>query len=76
MEKPKEVDLETKIAMLEEQLAVNQMPPCGNLGSSKRKEVKQRIKCISALLRAREKTFKTREMFEEKIRRLEMDKEI
>jgi len=55
---------------------MNQMPSCGNLVSSKRKEVKARIKCISALLQAREKAWHMKEQFAEKMRRLEMDKDI
>ena len=54
----------------------NQMPTCGNLVSNKRKEVKIRIKCITALLQAREKAWQVKEQFTEKMRRLEMDKEI
>ena len=52
------------------------MPTCGNLVSNKRKEVKMRIKCITALLQSREKAWQVKEQFTEKMRRLEMDKEI
>ena len=51
------------------------MPTCGNLLTSKKKDIKVRIRCISSLLQAREKTWHMKEQFQDKMRRLEMDKE-
>ena len=69
-------EFEVQIRMLQDKLLANQMPPCGNLASSKRKEVKMRLKCITTLLQAREKAWQMKEQFQDKMRRLEMDKEI
>ena len=43
-------DFEVQVRTLQERLLTSSMYPCGNLTSNKRKEVKIRIKCISALL--------------------------
>lgn len=43
-------DFELQVRTLQERLLTSSMYPCGNLTSNKRKEVKIRIKCISALL--------------------------
>jgi len=62
--------------MLSEQLLASQMPPCGNLLTSKKKDVKMRIRCITALLQARERAWEIKSQFQDQIRRLNMDKEI
>jgi len=51
------------------------MPTCGNLLTSKKKDIKVRIRCISFLLQAKEKTWHMKEQFQDKMRRLEMDHE-
>ena len=62
--------------MLQEQLQMSQLPNCGNLLTSKKKDVKMRIRCITSLLQFKEKNFAIKDQFQDKIRRLEMDKEI
>lgn len=37
--------------LLQMNLAQNNLPDCGNLRSTKRKDVRQRIKCLQALLK-------------------------
>ena len=60
--------------MLQEKLQESQMPTCGNLLSNKRKDVKIRIKCISAILKSRDKAWLLKEQLAEKMHRIEMDK--
>ena len=55
---------------------MSQLPNCGNLLTSKKKDVKMRIRCITSLLQFREKNYAIKDQFQDKIRRLEMDKEI
>ena len=59
------VDLEVQINMLSDQLQLNQMPACGNLLTSKKKDVRQRIRCISALLQFKEKNFNIKGRYED-----------
>lgn len=43
-------ELEVQVHMLQQQLQINSLPSCGNLLTSKKKDVKMRIRCIQALL--------------------------
>lgn len=42
-------------------------PDCGNLRSTKRKDVRQRIKCLKAMLKQRQKDIEFKQNFNEKI---------
>ena len=63
-------NLDILIEQLIDQLLMNQFPHPGNLRSSKKKDIKLRIKCFQAILLQKEKAFATRSQWQEKVRRL------
>ena len=69
-------DLDILIEQVTDYILMNQLPHPGNLRSHKKKDVKLRIKCFQALLLQKEKSFQTKNQWQEKVRRLEMDLEI
>ena len=69
-------DLDVQIANLTEQLVMLQYPHPGNLRSSKKKEVRARLRCIQHILLQREQSSGMREQYNDKIRRLDMDNNI
>jgi hypothetical protein len=51
-------------------------PDFGGLRSSKKKDVRQRIKCMAAMLKQRQKDIEYRQQYEGKLTRIEQDREI
>lgn len=60
---------------LSNELMASGFPECGNLRSTKRKDVKQRIKCIQALLKQRHKDLEFRSGFQDRSKRQDCDME-
>lgn len=46
-------------------------PDCGNLRSTKKKDLRQRIKCMAAMLKQRQKDLEFRQQIDGKLRRLQ-----
>jgi len=68
--------LDTQVAQVTQSLLAAGLSDPGNLKSNKRKDVKMRLRCLHQLLQVREKDFSFREQVSDKIRRLQMDKEV
>lgn len=68
--------MERAIKKLKFHLGTFGFPEPGNLRSSKRKEVKLRIKCFTTMLKQREKDIEYRQQCDSKYNRLLQDKEL
>lgn len=75
-EKELKDELDLQIEDLSAQIMLSSLPNPGNLRSSKKKDVKMRLRCLNAMLQQRQKDMQFRESHSERFRRLEMDKQI
>lgn len=72
----KDEDLDEQIDLIRERMLMNQMPLLGDLKSSDKKEIKQRIRAFQALLTWKEtKINELRQGYQEKLRRVTAERD-